>query len=452
MTATATPASTESRVGLFNRRYALATAGSTSLVFLAAFEALAITTVMPTITADLDGRALYSLAFVATTATGVVGMVVSGAWADRRGPRLALLTAIGVFALGLAVAGTAPTMWVFVAGRLLQGLGAGGITVALYVLVAAVYPAALHPRIFGLFAAAWVVPSMVGPFVAGLVADAWSWHWVFLGVLILVAAATLVTVPVLRGALPTGDPGAARDGRRIAAAAVVAGGAVTAGLASDLADARGWLLAAVAVTAVVVTVRRLLPPDTFRARPGLPAAVLLSAAAGGTFFSTEVYLPLLLHDRYGLPSWLSGFTLTVGAISWATGSHVQGRLTGWTDAKVMRLGTLFLVAGAAAELLTALFTPHWVFVGAGWLLAGGGMGLIYPRVSTLVLAASVAGTQGFNTAAKNIADVVGGSLALAVTGLLFQSLAGFGAWWSFAGTLTLSTLLGGAAVLVARRV
>ncbi|GAA1864848.1 MFS transporter [Asanoa iriomotensis] len=449
MTATAT----EPRAHLFDRRYALATAGSTSLVFLAAFEALAVTTVMPTITAELDGRALYSLAFVATTATGVVGLVVSGAWSDRRGPRLALLTAIGVFALGLAVAGTAPTMPVFVAGRLLQGLGAGGITVALYVLVAAVYPAALHPRIFGLFAAAWVVPSMVGPFVAGLVADVWSWHWVFLGVLVLVGAATLITLPVLRGALPTGDPAAALDGRRIAAAVVVATGAVTAGLASDLADARGWLLAAVAIAAVVITVRRLVPPDTFRARPGLPATVLLSAAAGATFFSTEVYLPLLLHDRYGLPSWLSGFTLTVGAISWAAGSHVQGRLgERWTDAAVMRLGALFLAAGAAAELATALLTPHWLFVGVGWLLAGGGMGLIYPRVSTLVLAASAPGTQGFNTAAKSIADVVGGSLALAVTGLLFQSLAGIGAWWSFAGTLTLSTLLGVAAVLVARRV
>ena len=449
MTATAV----ETRPHLFSRRYALATAGSTGLVFLAAFEALAVTTVMPTITADLDGRALYSLAFVATTATGVVGMVAAGAWADRRGPRRALLVAIAVFALGLAVAGTAATMAVFIAGRVLQGLGAGGITVALYVLVAGVYPAALHPRIFGLFAAAWVVPGMVGPFVAGLVADAWSWHWVFLGVLVLVAAATLVIVPVLRVPLPAGEAGTGRSGRRIAAAAVVAGAAIAAGLSPELPDARGWLLAALAAVVVVATVRTLLPPGTLRARPGLPGAVLLSAAAGGTFFGTEVYLPLLLHDRYGLPSWLSGFTLTVGSISWALGSHVQGRLgTRWTDAKVIRLGTLLLVAGAAAELATALTGAHWVFVGAGWLLAGGGMGLIYPRVSTLVLAASAPGTQGFNTAAKNIGDVVGGSLSLAFSGLLFQSLAGIGPWWSFAGSLTLSTLLAVAAVGVARRI
>ncbi|MEV4623692.1 MFS transporter [Asanoa sp. NPDC049573] len=448
MTATAV----ETRPQLFSRRYALATAGSTGLVFLAAFEALAVATVMPTITADLDGRALYSLAFVATTATGVVGMVAAGAWADRRGPRRALLVAIAVFALGLAVAGTAATMTVFVAGRVLQGFGAGGITVALYVLVAGVYPAALHPRIFGLFAAAWVVPGMVGPFVAGVVADAWSWHWVFLGVLVLVAAATLVIVPVLRGPLPAGEAATGRSGRRIATAAVVAGAAIAAGLSPELPDARGWLLAALAAAVVVATVRTLLPPGTLRARPGLPGAVLLAAAAGGTFFGTEVYLPLLLHDRYGLPSWLSGFTLTVGSISWALGSHVQGRLGGWPDGRVIRLGTLLLVAGAAAELATVLTGAHWVFVGAGWLLAGGGMGLIYPRVSTLVLAASAPGTQGFNTAAKNIGDVVGGSLALAFSGLLFQSLAGIGAWWSFAGSLTLSTLLAVAAVGVARRI
>jgi len=426
-------------------------------VFLAAFEALAVTTVMPVITADLDGRSLYSLAFVATMTAGVVGMVVAGAWADRHGPRRALLVAIGVFALGLAVAGSAGSMPLFVGARFLQGLGGGGITVALYVLVARIYPGELHPRIFGLFAAAWVVPSMVGPSVAGLVADAWSWHWVFLGVVALVVAATALIVPALRATDGTRSPAPelapGDDTRRIAAALVVAAGATALGLGGELPDWRGWLLAVVAVTAIVATVRTLLPPATFRAAPGLPATVLLCAAAGGTFFSTEVYLPLLLHDRYGLPGWLSGFTLTVGALAWAGASHVQARLgSHLSHAVVISRGALLLSAGAAAELLTALFTPHWLVAGAGWLLAGGGMGLMYPRVSTLVLAESTPARQGFNTAARSISDAVGGGTALALSGLLFQSLAPAGAWWSFAGALTFSTLLGAAAVLVARRI
>ena len=62
-------------------------------------------------------------------------------------------------------------MPVLVAGRLVQGLGGGAITVALYVMVARVYPAALHPKIFAAFSAAWVIPSLVGPFAAGVVAQ-----------------------------------------------------------------------------------------------------------------------------------------------------------------------------------------------------------------------------------------------------------------------------------------
>ncbi len=442
-------ATIEREQGLFGRAYLLTTLGSSSLVFLAAFEALAVTTVMPVVTADLDGRSLYSLAFAATMAAGVVGMVVSGAWADRRGPRRPLLTAILVFALGLVVAGTAESMTVFVAGRFLQGLGGGGITVGLYVLVARIYPGALHPRIFGLFAAAWVVPSMVGPFVAGLVAEAFSWHWVFLGVVVLVGAATAMIVPVVRGA-DERSAGAGNDGRRIVAALVVAGGVVVLSLGAG----RFTVVAApLTVVVIAVAVRPLLPPGTFRARRGLPATVLLCAAAGGTFFATEVYLPLLLHDRYGLPASLSGVTLTTGALSWAAASHVQGRFgERLSHATVIRAGAVLLAAGAAAQLVVAGFTLHPALAATGWLLAGGGMGLMYPRVSTLVLAESAPGEQGFNSAARSISDAVGGSVALAVSGLLFAALAPAGAWASFVGAMTFTTLIGGAAILVAARV
>src|SRR3954471_3573897 len=139
----------ETGPGIYARPYLFATIGAWSLVFLCAFEALAVTTIMPIVTADLDGRALYSLAFSATLAAGVVSMVLAGSWADRAGPRRPLLTSVGLFALGLVIAGTAGSMEIFVAGRFLQGLGAGGMTVAINVLVAKVYPAHLHIRIFG---------------------------------------------------------------------------------------------------------------------------------------------------------------------------------------------------------------------------------------------------------------------------------------------------------------
>src|SRR3954468_7332921 len=167
---------------LLSPRYRWATIGMVSLIFLAAFEALAVTTIMPTVSADLDGRAWFSAAFSATLAASVVGMVAGGLWSDRTGPRLPLLASVAVFAAGLLLAGLAPGIELFVAARFLQGLGSGAMTVALYVVVARIYAPVDHPKIFGAFAAAWVIPSMVGPSIAGIVLEAFGWRWVFLGV------------------------------------------------------------------------------------------------------------------------------------------------------------------------------------------------------------------------------------------------------------------------------
>jgi MFS family permease len=441
--------------GILRRPYLLTTAGSWSLVFLAAFESLAVTTIMPVITADLHGRALYALAFSASLAAGVVGTVAAGSWSDRRGPATPLLVSIAVFTLGLAVAGAAPSMQIFVAGRFLQGLGAGGETVALYVLIAKVYPAHLHTRLFGAFAAAWVLPSLVGPFAAGLVADVLSWHWVFLGVIVLVAIATVMIVPAVRGVTAgsltdepvAAEPTAGRPGetRRIVAATAVA--------VAVVALSYGWfveVVAPVAIVVIVVAVRPLVPAGTYRARRGLPAAVLLCAAAGAVFFGTEAYLPLLLHDRYGLPPWLSGFTLTAAAISWALASNIQGRYTDRIgETAAVRVGGILLAAGALVELVTVGFHLHPVIAAAGWFLAGGGMGTLYPRVAALVLSLSPPGEEGFNVAAKGIADSVGGSVALAIAGLLFA--AGFLGGDSYAAVFTFSTVVGVAVVLIARR-
>ena len=96
---------------------------------------------------------------------------VAGGWADARGPARPLFTGLAVFVAGLLLVGTAPTMAWFVAGRAIQGFGSGMASVPLYVIVARVYPEELRPKIFAAMAGAWVVPSLVGPSIGGLVAQ-----------------------------------------------------------------------------------------------------------------------------------------------------------------------------------------------------------------------------------------------------------------------------------------
>ena len=110
-----------------------------------------------------------------------------------------------------------------------------------------------------------------------------------------------------------------------------------------------------------------------------------------------------------------------------------------------------LFAGIGSELAcTALHLSPWL-VGAAWVLAGAGMGLMFPRISAYVLAASGAREQGGNSAAMSIADAVGGATAISLAGLLFTAVGTAADLAAFVAALAFTTVLAGGAVLVARR-
>lgn len=124
-------ATTPTRTTLFSRGYALPTIGMVAIVAVAAFQNLAMTTIMPEISRDLHGETLYSLSFAAPLAAGVPGMVLAGNWTDRAGGRVVAWVSAALFATGTAIVMLAPTMPVFLAGRLVEGFGAGAIDVVL---------------------------------------------------------------------------------------------------------------------------------------------------------------------------------------------------------------------------------------------------------------------------------------------------------------------------------
>jgi len=166
----ALPGTTRAARGPFAAEYRVVTLGMVALVALGGFESLAVSTAMPSVVADLGGIALYATAFAGPIATSVIGLTLAGFWVDRRGPVAPLLVGVALFVVGLVVAGLAPSMLVLVAGRIVQGFGSGLYSVVLYVIVARVYPEQIRPRVFAAFAAAWVVPGIVGPYLG----SSWS--------------------------------------------------------------------------------------------------------------------------------------------------------------------------------------------------------------------------------------------------------------------------------------
>lgn len=436
--------------GPFSGRYRLITFGTVVLVFVAAFENLAVTTVMPVISAELDGSALYAVAFAAPLAVSVVGMVAAGQWCDRSGPRVPLSASVALFIAGLVVAGLAGSMEQVVVGRLVQGLGSGGVTVALYVIVARVFPSALQPRVFGLMSAAWVVPALVGPLIAGVLGDTVGWRWVFLGVALICVPALGLLLPVLR-TLRDAETGV--GGFRVARlvwAALLAVGILALSVSAEFGSGISIVVALAGAAVAVVAIRPLVPPGTLTGRAGLPRVVLTRLALAGGFFTTETYLPYLLTREYGFSPAAAGLALSVSGVAWGAASLLQGRYaTRMRDRTVLAVGSSLVVLAVATALATALAgLPGWIAI-AGWALSGTGMGLAYPRLSVLLLGGSSTADQGFNSSALSIADAAGPAIALSVAGLAFQTLPSAGLD-AFAGVFGLGLVLTVGAAALAR--
>lgn len=439
---------TNDRGGVWSPRYVWVTAGAVAMIFLAATQALAVTTVMPVVSDDLDGAALYAVAFAGTLATSVIGMVAVGAWCDRRDAVVPLATSVALFVAGLLLAGAAEQMGTLVVGRLVQGLGTGGQTVALYVVVARVYPPHLHGRVFAAFSAAWVIPSVVGPVIAGAVAQYLHWRWVFFGVAALtVIAFTMVYLRLRRLPLHTESPSSQPIARRVALSVLVAGGALALSLAGE-AGAWAPVVIAGALVVVALAARPLLPPRTLRAGAGLPSVVLMRGLIAGALFGAEIYVPYLLISDYGFSPVWAGLGLTSAALLWAAGAEVQGRFGDRLgNTRITAIGTAQLATATLIAAATAALGWHPAVLIVGWALAGGGMGLMYPRLTVLTLSYSTPADQGFNSSALSISDSIGASATIAAMGLVFVALegtdAGYPAVFLIATVLALGALVPG---------
>lgn len=400
--------------------------GSVALVSLIAFDYLAVATAMPTVARALDGESWYALSFAGALAAGVVGKVAAGGWSDARGPGAPLWTGVAGFAVGLVVAALAPTMLVLVLGRIVQGLAGGLLFVALYVVVGRVVPPDQRPRLIAAFAAAWVVPSVVGPAVTGAIVEYANWRWVFLALAALAVPAALLVRPAVRAAdavPPESPPARAESVRRLLWAAGAAGSVVLLHYGGSLRGLAAPALLGLALAGVAAAAARLLPPGTLRAGRGLPAVVALRALAGAAFVSTEVFIPLMLARERGFSPAAAGLALTVGALSWSVGAWYQGRPgQRFTRTRLLQFGMAFVGTGVVAVSLVLVPAMPAVLALAGWSVSGLGMGLVYPSLTVLTLELSPVPEHGRNISALQLWDSLFTAATLSVTGALFAGL------------------------------
>src|SRR6266571_84544 len=237
---------------------------------------------------------------------------------------------------------------------------------------------------------AWVVPALLGPVVAGALAQHASWRWAFLGLVPFVVVGALLMVPVLRGfAGPAASASRAAGPKRILHALAVAVGVAALEAAGQHPSAVSVLAALLGAVALVWGLRTLLPPGTARVRRGVAAPIAMRGLLAGSLFGVESMVPLTMSVQHGFGAIAAGLPLVVSGLLWSGGSWWQGRdhADDGPDRRVrlIRAGFGFVATGAALTALVAHpDVPGWLIFPA-WGLAGLGAGLSMSSLGVLML-------------------------------------------------------------------
>jgi MFS family permease len=263
---------------------------------------------------------------------------------------------------------------------------------------------------------AWVVPGIVGPLVSAAVAHVFGWRWVFLGLVPMVAVTGVLALSGLR---ELGRPASPAEGEHRlldALRAAVGTGLVIGGLTAG-ASAVGLTAAAAGLVVLLPALRRLLPPGTLRARPGLPTTILSRGLLTFAYFGADAFVTLAIVTVRHHSLAAAGIAVTGSTLAWTVGAWVQARLNQrWEGMRLVRLG-LSLVSLGSVGMLTVL-TPSVPIAVAylAWSVAGLGMGLAYAPISLMMLKEAPAGREGWASASLSLSDVMGSALGAGLGG------------------------------------
>jgi len=392
------------------------TLGLVLTITLVAAEALAVSTAMPIVAKDLGGLELYGLVFSAFLIGSLFGIVVVGGLIDRRGVVLPFVIGLVLFAIGLAIGGFAPSMPVLIAARFIQGIGGGTIPPVAYVAIGRSLPESLRPRMFAMLSTAWILPGVLGPAIAGIVAEVFHWRWIFLGLLPLIVISGTMALRGLRPLPRLAATGTGSSLQRLIDAIVLAAGAalVTAGLSSETPALLVGLTAA-GILLIGFAFRRLTPAGTLSAARGYPTAVLLRGVLTLAFFCVDAYVALLLVEVRGWSAAEAGIALTAATLSWTAGSWTQARnSTRYRPEQFVRVGFPIVAVGLAGLGLILLPGVPAILAVPIFALAGLGMGLTYAQFALIVLRDAPGAIQGTVTAGLTLSDVIGTTLGTGI--------------------------------------
>jgi MFS family permease len=433
------------------------TIGLVLVLVVVAFEGLAVTTIMPVTVRALHGLPLYAWSFSGFMLGSLVGTVAAGDYAAERGAAFSFAGALLILAIGLVICGVASSMLLFIGGRVVEGLGTGAVRSLSWFAINRAYSARDHVRMGAALSSAYIVPTLIGPTAAGVIAQAWGWRIVFFSLLPLVPVALWLIVRALNQFASTQATSAPLE-RKASTAVVMAAGLAFA-LAGLQLSSISLMVALVALggSTTYLAARHVLPASTLTFGRGLPAILAMRGILTYGYFGSLAFFPMALEIVRGLSPTLAGLGVSAGSIGWTSGSWaavaLDRRFGISARPQVVRAGLVLMALGTAGTIGTLV---HGFPVGiaiACWGLAGLGMGVAYNTNSVLAIQAETEHTAAAVSSSMQLTDSLGQVLGTGMGGVVL-ALASWASWGTSVGigiafVLTIAICLAG--ILLAPR-
>jgi EmrB/QacA subfamily drug resistance transporter len=415
-----------------HRRRIIITIGVMIAMFLAAIEATAVSTAMPTVVSYLGGLSIYSWVFSAYFLTSTVTLPLWGKLSDIYGRRNFYIIGIVIFLLGSALSGQSKTMVDLIIYRALQGFGGGALLTLGMIVVGEIYSLKERAKVQGLFGGVWGLSSIVGPLLGGFLTDHISWRWVFylnipfgliagliigcslkefnprtknvsldyLGAIILTALITLLLL------------GLTQIGKENSASSI---------------PSLSLFMLSVCLPLFLLFIRTekraknpILPLELF-SNPFFKTSAVTGFLIGMAMFGSISFIPLYIQGVIGTTATRAGTILSPLLLTWVFFSSISGRL-------LLRFGYRPLIISGTSLVALSFFllskmdanTPQSTAI-FNMIFLGCGMGLIFVPLLLAVQNSVVRHQLGIATSATQFFRLIGGTVGVTVMGAVMST-------------------------------
>jgi MFS family permease len=392
-------------------------------VWLHAADSLLVATVMPKAVAEIGGVVFINWAAALYLLGSILAASLAGFAAKQLGLRGAMMAAAACYGIGCAISALSPSMAVMLLGRVLQGLGGGGLMALVYVAIEAIFPERFWPRLLVIVSTIWGASALCGPLIGGLFAEAglWRWaFWVFAGQALALVAAAGLLLGRRASASTHGTGGAAPVPLALLVAGtlgIAAAGATTGSAWSGVLGLLGLAGLGAFAWSDRRQSRHLLPSGALdlRSPVGNGLLMVLALAAATTPFGT--YGPLLLGLLFGTSPLTSGYLVAVEAIAWSVAAAATAELPARREPHLIRCGAGLIALGALGYAV-AVPTGSILGIVACLTAQGTGFGIGWAFMVKRIVGGAAPAERGAAAAAVSSMHIIGYAIGAAAAGIV----------------------------------